>query len=948
MWDAQRAMPGAFKKYAERLYEVTGYGINLIDADAVSDADLQKANKHLMGKGFDKQQGKARMREYQDWFSSLPAGDRRLIMDVSDYYRRTHEALVDGSIRNTLRAALPNLKKAQVDLVVEASKRNAVTHGTYDAILGKNTVDAINDLASHRTGEGMYFPQMRHGKWVVSWREKLGDTFGGNEVSPGVLEWTGDDAVEQAEKFRDNTNLHVSNFRKSEADDGAPVARLYVQTLGTSFFESEADAADFVKQLRGDPTVEWSSDYSLSDKANYTPQGMTQMSVSKLIANVNQQTNTTSNAALIREAARQAAIQLLPGTRLAQRTLTRRNVKGADTDLARALAQYSEAITRALAKQEFMPELYEAMDAYEKLVKSEPEHPSYRLRRMFLNEFRNRVDSNVVNFSEPPQWVHNLMALSFLDKLFSVAYSVVNSLQPLAVTYPYLAGKFGQVQTVSAIRRAYASIGFTDAVIGGAKNTGKAITNIRRTELLDTSDIHGSIRKKLAAQPDGAALASLFDFATERGAIDPEAGFELAQSIAQSQGKLAEGISRVDRIARQMPQAVEQVNRAVTLVAAYRLAKKAGASHEAAMDEAIVATRNTQGDYSAVNASPVFNTTPGRIALQFKKYAQMMIFLLGDMLYRGFKGATAEERSQARKQIASLVGVQVAFAGVLGLPGLELIRYGAMAMAGLGLGGGYEEWERYVRESISEMTSPYVADLLTRGVIPRALNLDLSAKMGLDSLLTFGEPRDYRQDGVVFFLTSQVVGAPGMLVFDQFRAANEITQGLVNADSEQLLKGIEKIPLGATVTNAIKATRLGTYGVSSGSTGKQFIEPSGVGTMAANVLGFNTAEQSLAYERQGAFRAADTELDDIDRRIRIFRNKYAEADTAGERVKMIKDMKALNESLPEDRRLTRDDLERFRKRYLRDLKEGRVVENYRLGKDIEAERMREIQSVYTR
>jgi hypothetical protein len=50
------------------------------------------------------------------------------------------------------------------------------------------------------------------------------------------------------------------------------------------------------------------------------------------------------------------------------------------------------------------------------------------------------------------------MTLSFLDKLFSPAFNVVNSLQPAMVTFPTLAGRYGVGRSFDAMGRAYRDI----------------------------------------------------------------------------------------------------------------------------------------------------------------------------------------------------------------------------------------------------------------------------------------------------------------------------------------------------------------------------------------------------------------------------------------------------------------------------------------------------------
>jgi len=213
----------------------------------------------------------------------------------------------------------------------------------------------------------------------------------------------------------------------------------------------------------------------------------------------------------------------------------------------------------------------------------------------------------------------------------------------------------------------------------------------------------------------------------------------------------------------------------VTGVAAYRLHFAATGDHNQSVRAAIDAVQNTQGDYSATNAPRFFNHPFLRPALQFKKYAQMMSALLVDMVQRAdFK--TTEGR-QALKQIGNLVAVQVAMAGALGLPGLELVKIIAMVAGALGFGGGYDEIERKVTDTAQAAVGETWGELLTRGVIPRAAGIDLSTRLSLADMWTFGEPKSNDREGLTAYTAQFLLGAPGSLVVDWAQGLQAASKG---------------------------------------------------------------------------------------------------------------------------------------------------------------------------
>jgi hypothetical protein len=177
-------------------------------------------------------------------------------------------------------------------------------------------------------------------------------------------------------------------------------------------------------------------------------------------------------------------------------------------------------------------------------------------------------------------------------------------------------------------------------------------------------------------------------------------------------------LAKVERIARQMPLAVEAINRATTAVAAYRLGRSVGMTEEQAIAHAKDMVDQTQGNYNSFNQPRIFNHPLAAPALQFKKYAQMMSALMIDMVKKASFG-TKQEKKIALKQIGALLSVQMAMAGAMGLPGLELLKVGFMVASMLGLGDGWEDMERKLRKSFENAVGKTPAELVTRGVISR-------------------------------------------------------------------------------------------------------------------------------------------------------------------------------------------------------------------------------------
>jgi hypothetical protein len=578
----------------------------------------------------------------------------------------------------------------------------------------------------------------------------------------------------------------------------------------------------------------------------------------------------------------------MSGNRIQKRGIARRKVMGASNDFGRNVLQYGEAASSRMAQLKFRPQIDEALNEMREVNKSlmDKEAP---MRTAVLNEVSARIDEGVTNVKEPGKFIKDLMTLTFLGKLASPMYSVVNAMQPWMVTLPVLSGRFGAIRAAAVLQQAYSSLGFSENVMAGITNTYRAGKNFNATAF-DTTDTVASIKRNLAKDKDGAELNKLIDELLERGAMS-SGGFELAQSISQGRGVWGTKLAQVDRIARQLPQSIEDINRAATAVAAYRLARS-NMTEEKARAFAFDTVMNTQGDYSGVNAPRAFNNPYLRPALQFKKYAQMMGYLLADMSHRAFAGADPEIRREARKQLASIMGVQIAMAGALSLPGIEIAKVGFMVAGALGIGGGWDDEEEKLRKLADDTFGKTWGELLTRGVISRTLNIDLSQRLSLADMATFGEPGDYERDGVDAYLWRMFAGAP-------YSTMNDLRLGIQDAVNGDFGKAAERVIPVKVIADTFKAAN-------KFSEGK--IYPS---EMAMNVFGVKSGRQAEENRKTGnSIRNNEA----IAAKHKELTNKYLEAKTAGERIKIRAQIVEFNKTAPLRQKVFPNSLEKVRHR----------------------------------
>jgi hypothetical protein len=417
-------------------------------------------------------------------------------------------------------------------------------------------------------------------------------------------------------------------------------------------------------------------------------------------------------------------------------------------------------------------------------------------------------------------------------------------------------------------------------------NTARATRQAFKAALIGTDDIVGNIRKKVAKADDGADLTRMMDELIRQNAIDVTAGFEVAASAAEGRGTPGKALAGVDRIARQLPQVVEAVNRSVSAIAAYRLARQNGQTHEQATQFALNTVQNTQGDYSAANAPRFFNNPILRPALQFKKYAQMMTYLLGDMAYRTFNGATPEERRIALKQIGNILSVQMLAAGALGLPGLEIIKAGFLLASFAGIGGGWDEVEEKLRKLLDDSTNKTFGELVSSGILSRAIGIDVSQRMSLADMWLFGEPKGDTAESIQAYLFRQVVGAPGSLLLDARDGFALAVEGEWGKAAGKLIP----IKFAADFAKAAHNSSESEYEKADKK------KVSGPGEFALNVFGFRSGRQAELGRTKGADIKKSQER---QKEYKKLNDAYYKARTKGDQMKAIARNREWNASLPD-------------------------------------------------
>ena len=803
-----------------------------------------KANQHLAG---NKVVGKyvwqkAQHAELNKLYNKLPEEFKALYHADGKYFREQQELMASG-IQNNQILKLFGVKDAAL---AERINKGTLTDSDR-AQLGGN-LEIIEEAGKLSKIEGYYVPLMRHGDHVVRADTKV--TLPGNakavrdgagKVIPNEFEFS---TAKEAEAYVKTSPLEAE-IDKVWIDpktgerlganelDSVDRYRVTVQNRHVEFVEgkraADARAAELAKD--GSLTVHEVVPRSMEPNARQGAEISTALGrlVKKLERSDAYEAASPTDRAAMRRAIEEAALASHGSTRISSKALPRRNVAGHSENAVKDMFTYAQSASRYIAGLEHNAELEAAVKEMNEQLTVDHSKGGLYARTQIANEVTKRLqgDNGYQQGGKLAPVIKRAMSASFTDKLGSPAYSIINAMQVGMITMPYYAGKYGAGRTFAALGKAYADVQAKSVLGKGAAATVRQFA--RRG---GAGDLMGLVKNNLSAEEK-----AMIDAHLEIGTIDKSAGMEVSDLVKDYTGvggKVDAVLGYLEGVVREMPKAVETVNRSVTALAGYRMARAAGETHEQAIQSSIDAVNNTQFNYSPTNAPPVFNHPLFKIALQFKKYGQGVYQLIGTQIGRAMRNEKPGDRAEAVKTLIGIAGTHMAMAGALGLP-TEPFKYLLMGASAAGLPvGTWSDVEDKVRKAAAATFGTVGGEAFSRG-LPRLLGLDLS-RMGLDSVTSFGEPRGKKESDVKSWLFDSVSGPVVSLGGDYVKGLQNVANGDFGKAAEQM------IPLKAA-SDSLRAYRQATEGKKTAA-GTDKSAPYTPKEAALRALGFGNAREA--------------------------------------------------------------------------------------------------------
>ena len=665
--------------------------------------------------------------------------------------------------------------------------------------------------------KGPYFPLMRLGRWYA-----VGMS---NEVK-ALYDKLQDGTITSAEKARyDKLRKDPRHYKASGFNSRAEAKRAAKQMqaeLGNGFFNVSEER--IASELASMPDIAKVEAYLTANMPTET-----QAQIKSLMAHM--------------------VFDMLPEHHALKRQMKREGIHGEEEDMRRVFAQ------SALSQAHYISRLKYANDLSATLMAVKKEgHGGNETMRMVANELIKRAKL-AMDIDDHPMVDRLLQGSYFAHLGMSPAFILTNMTQVPMITAPWLGARHGFGVATRALADAYRDV-------------------FRMMKSTYTKE--GVLAELNWEDHLNAGEAKAFQTLLDRNLLDITIEHDLG-SVADMQNTK---VDKYIKLANSPVRITELANRAITGLAAYRLAKAKGMSEDAAIEHAAKAVSSTQLDYSSLNTPRHMQAVLGskaiaKLMFQFRKYQQGMVYLVGKNFHDAFNGATKEERDLAKRTLLGLFTTTGMMAGALGMPAFGSALWLA-SVIGSAFGDDDEPFDAEVafRNWLTDLFGKDAALVLAKG-LPTLINADLSRQVGLGDVLT---PLPFLRQGKTGTdaINNTLVAAAG----PAFSTIATTLDGVYELGKGHYAKAAEKIIPVKAAQNLIRAYRYETEGLTNRN-GEIVIpdEKFSVWDLALRGAGFQPTKESEYYAANQAVEGRKQAV--MDTRSRLLRD-YAQAVMKGE------------------------------------------------------------------
>jgi N12 class adenine-specific DNA methylase len=305
----------------------------------------------------------------------------------------------------------------------------------------------------------------------------------------------------------------------------------------------------------------------------------------------------------------------------------------------------------------------------------------------------------------------------------------------------------------------------------------------------------------------------------------------------------------------------EVANRETTFLASYRMARKNGSPHAEAIEKAGKLTWKIHFDYQHSSRPRFMQNDYMRVLTIFRQFTVNMLYRMARDTHQSLKGATPEERTEARAQLAGITLSMAAHAGITGVWGYGLV----MSVLGMILPGmdddDVEEWVQDALllegDSIGTAAWNYAMGMALKGVPGHVTGINLTSRIGMADLWFRAPYKDLEAEDSIQHYMNELAGPIPSIAFSVGRGIEQV----LNAGSfREVMRGVETATPKA-VNDLLQAGRYAVEGVQT-RRGDPVLEDVGMKDVLVQAFGFTPAAVGEAYDKAGRMKQLEQRITD--------------------------------------------------------------------------------------
>lgn len=458
-------------------------------------------------------------------------------------------------------------------------------------------------------------------------------------------------------------------------------------------------------------------------------------------------------------------LETMPDQSIRTSKIHRKGRAGWNEDAFRAFGKHMFHGAHQLARLRYGVLLKEALDdARDEARKSDnPNRAGALVNEM---EKRHEFTMNPTGSSV----VASMSSLAFLWYLgASPAAAMVNISQTTIVGTPIMATRFAKAGVTGALKA------LTDATRDFGRGKGFA----EQSEHLNADE--------------KAAMREAY----RRGTVDKTQAHDLA-SVAETGIEYNAVREKWMRRIGWMFHNAERMNREVTFLANYRLAKAEGMASDAAIDLAADLTWKIHFDYQNTSRPRFMQNDLGKILTTFRQFTVNMIYRMFRDAHQALHGATEAERREARGQLVGITLSMMAHAGIKGTWGYGII----MGLLALFMPGDSEDLENWLQDALlMEGDDPgtaawnYAMGAALNGVPGQITGVSLTERLGMPNLWFRGPGRELEGRDLYAHYVAELLGPVYGIGEGVVRGAFAVADGEVMRGAETMVPKFIRDPM---------------------------------------------------------------------------------------------------------------------------------------------------------